>query len=183
MRTDRVVPQALRRDTNVQGYILFLAVFWFIGGHLLAAAGDAQHMRIPNRLILFLAAGFAVTAVLTQPGWTDLAASLATGAAILAGGAILFARGWMGGGDVKLLAVTGLWLGPAATPALLLLTALAGGLLTLIIIACHALGADRLAAGRIAALRPPLDRVPYGIAIAAAAIAVAFLQPEALLPG
>ncbi len=159
------------------------AILWFIGGQLFAAAGDALWMRIPNRLILILAAGFAVTAALSHPGWTDLAANLATGAAILAGGAVLFSRGWMGGGDVKLLAVTGLWLGPAATPALLLLTALAGGLLTLTIIACHALGVDRLAQGRIAALRPPMDRVPYGIAIAAAAIAVVFLRPEALLLG
>lgn len=167
----------------MQDGLPIIACVWFIGGQLFAAAGDALWMRIPNRLILFLAAGFALTVALTQPGWVDLAASLATGAAILAVGAFLFARGWMGGGDVKLLAVTGLWLGPAATPALLLLTALAGGVLTLTMIACHALGADRLAQGRIAALRPPMDRVPYGIAIAAAAIAVALLRPEALLPG
>ena len=89
----------------------------------------------------------------------------------------------MGGGDVKLLAATGLWLGPAATPALLLLTALAGGVVTLALITCRALGAGRLAGGRIAALRDPMDRVPYGIAIAAAATAIAILRPEALLMG
>ena len=99
--------------------ILILASAWFIAGQGWAAASDALRMRIPNALILYLLAGFAITAAQAQPGWVDLAAHVAVGLAILGGGLVLFARGWMGGGDVKLLAVTGLWLGPAATPALL----------------------------------------------------------------
>ena len=167
----------------MQDVFLTLDSVWFIAGHGLAAASDALRMRIPNALILYLLTGFALTAALSHPGWADLAAHAAVGLAILGGGLILFARGWMGGGDVKLLAVTGLWLGPAAMPALLLLTALAGGVLTLAMIVARALGAHRLAGGRIAALRDPMDRVPYGIAIAAAAIAVVILRPEALLMG
>lgn len=164
------------------GTVIFLSV-WFISGQLFAAISDALHMRIPNTLILYFLVGFAITVGLIQPGWAELATHAAVGAVIMAIGAILFARGWMGGGDVKLLAVTGLWLGPAATPALLLLTALAGGLLTLTMIACRALGAHRLAGGKIAALHDPMGRVPYGIAIAAAAIAVVILRPGALLMG
>lgn len=163
--------------------IFLFAALWFIGGHLFAAASDAMTMRIPNMLILYLLAGFALSTALSPPGWVDLAASVAVGAAILAVGLILFARGWMGGGDVKLLAVTGLWLGPAATPALLILTALAGGVLTLALLACHALGTHRLAGGKVAAFQDPMGRVPYGIAIAAAAIAVVLLRPDALLTG
>jgi len=167
----------------MQDGILTLASVWFIAGQGLAAASDALRMRIPNALILYLLAGFVITVAVSQPGWVDLVAHLAVGLALLGGGVVLFARGWMGGGDVKLLAVTGLWLGPAAMPALLLLTALAGGVLTLAMIVARALGAHRLAGGRIAALRDPMDRVPYGIAIAAAAIAVVILRPEALLMG
>lgn len=163
--------------------MLTLAPVWFIAGQGLAAASDMLRMRIPNGLILYLLLGVLITFVVSQPGWLHVAAHVAVGLAIIAGGLVLFARGWMGGGDVKLLAVTGLWLGPAATPALLLLTALAGGILTLLMIAARALGANRLAGGRIAALRDPMDRVPYGIAIAAAAIAVVILRPEALLMG
>ncbi|WP_104017264.1 A24 family peptidase [Roseovarius nitratireducens] len=162
--------------------MIFLSL-WFVAGQLCAAVSDAVTLRIPNALILYLLAGYAATAALTGPGWADLAASAAVGIAILAGGALLFARGWMGGGDVKLLAVTALWLEPAAMPAFLLLTAMAGGLLTLALVICRALGAHRLAGDRFAALRAPMDRVPYGIAIAAAAIAVAFLRPGALLTG
>lgn len=156
---------------------------WFIFGQLCAAASDAVTLRIPNALILYLLAGYAGAVVMLPPDWTDLAASVAVGIATLAGGTILFARGWMGGGDVKLLAVTALWFGPAATPAFLVLTAMAGGLLTLALIACHALGAHRVFGGRLAALRTPLDRVPYGIAIATAAVAVVAQRPGALLPG
>ncbi|WP_296762310.1 prepilin peptidase [Sediminimonas sp.] len=162
---------------------MIFASLWFIGGQFFAAASDAVRMRIPNALILYLLAGYAATSALSPPGWADLAASVAVAIAILAAGAILFARGWMGGGDVKLLAVTGLWFGPAATPALLLLTALAGGVLTLALVACRAVGAHRIAGGRIAALRDPVERVPYGIAIAAAAVAVVFLRPGTLLAG
>lgn len=160
-----------------------LVSLWFIVGQLYAAASDAVTLRIPNALIVYLLAGYAATVALTAPGWTHLAASAAVGLAVLAAGGLLFARGWMGGGDVKLLAVTALWLGPAATPALMLLTAIAGGVLTLMLVACRALGAHRLVGDRIAALHPPMDRVPYGIAISAAAIVVVFLRPGTLLPG
>jgi prepilin peptidase CpaA len=163
--------------------IFMVLLSWFIAGHGAAAASDAARLRIPNALIVYLLGGVMVAAVLSQPGWAGLAAHAAVGLAILVGGLILFARGWMGGGDVKLLAVTGLWLGPAATPALLILTALAGGVLTLAMIGLRFCGANRLVGGRIAALRDPMDRVPYGIAIAAAAIAVVILRPEALLMG
>lgn len=162
---------------------MIFVLLWFSAGQLWAAASDAVTLRIPNALILYLLTGYAATVALTGPGWTHLAASAAVGLAVLVAGGILFWRGWMGGGDVKLLAVTALWLGPAATPALVLLTAIAGGLLTLVLVTCRALGADRLAGDRIAALRPPMDHVPYGIAISAAAIAVVFLRPGALLPG
>lgn len=168
---------------NLHDWILALASVWFIGGQLLAAASDAATMRIPNALILWLLGGFALTAALSQPDWSELAASAAVGLVILAGGMILFARGWMGGGDVKLLAVSSLWFGPVATPAFLILTALLGGLLTLGVVACHATGVRHLAGRKIAALRGPVPRVPYGIAIAMAAIALVFLQPGAVVPG
>lgn len=163
-------------------FLVFASV-WFIGCQLLAATSDAMRMRIPNPMILFLLAGYAVTVMLVRPEWTSVASNVATGFAVLMGGMLLFARGWMGGGDVKLLAVSGLWLGPVATPALLLLTAIAGGVLTLVVLACRILGAHRLGGTRITGLHDPNGRVPYGIAIATAAIAVAFLRPDVLVSG
>lgn len=168
---------------TMQDVVLILLSVWFIGGQGVAAASDAMRLRIPNALILYLLGGAGIAGVLSQPTWAVLAAHVAVGLAILAVGMLLFARGWMGGGDVKLLAVTGLWLGPAAVPGLLILTALAGGVLTLAMIVARTLGLHRHTGGRIAALRDPMDRVPYGIAIAAAAIATVILRPDALLIG
>ena len=76
----------------------------------------------------------------------------------------------MGGGDVKLLTAATLWAGPGLTPALLIGTAILGGLLTLALLfplALRAVFAPAAAAGT--AKRVP---VPYGVAIAGAALVV-----------
>ena len=76
--------------------------------------------------------------------------------AVLAG---LFALGWMGGGDVKLLTALALWVPPEAFLKLLVVMALAGGVLTIVMGAWHVTRRrkDRLA-------------IPYGVAIAFAAL-------------
>src|SRR5258707_8642410 len=60
--------------------------------------------------------------------------SLGCGVAVFIVGAFLFARGYLGGGDVKLLSAAALWAGPGGTPGLLLLTGLLGGALTLFLL-------------------------------------------------
>src|SRR3546814_16950700 len=67
-------------------------------------------------------------------------------------------------------AAVSLWAGPAHLSLLLLVTALAGGILSLIIL-CRPL-LQRLAAGPDAAVETSRE-VPYGIAIAVGGIAVA----------
>ena len=69
---------------------------------------------------------------------------------VLALCAALFAARMLGGGDAKLLAALALWVPPAAFAELLLVMALAGGLLA---------GAMLVTRRRVS--------VPYGIAIAA----------------
>jgi prepilin peptidase CpaA len=82
----------------------------------------------------------------------------------------LFSRGLMGGGDVKLLTAATLWAGPGLTPSLLIVTAVLGGLLTLALLSPLALRAVFApAAVADAAKRMP---VPYGVAIAGAALIV-----------
>ncbi len=90
---------------------------------------------------------------------------------------MLFSRGLIGGGDVKLLAAAALWAGADALPPLLLLTALIGGLLALLFLTPlgRADRGARMPKRRRAEAKshgrtgPP---VPYGVAIAAAALAV-----------
>jgi prepilin peptidase CpaA len=97
------------------------------------------------------------------------AAAALCAAAVFGAGALLFSRGLMGGGDVKLLTAATLWAGPALTPELLIVTAVLGGLLALALFAPPALRAVFAPAPTAAAMRMP---VPYGVAIAGAALIV-----------
>jgi prepilin peptidase CpaA len=62
-------------------------------------------------------------------GWTELRGGLA--GMLFAGGIffLLFLLGGMGGGDVKLMAAVGAWVGFAQVGILLIISAIAGGLL------------------------------------------------------
>jgi prepilin peptidase CpaA len=62
-------------------------------------------------------------------GWTELRGGLF--GMMFAGGIffLLFLLGGMGGGDVKLMAAVGAWVGAAQVGVLLIMSALAGGLL------------------------------------------------------
>lgn len=79
-----------------------------------AALADWRRRRIPHSLVVALVFGWALVAA-TFPealGGSPLA-GLACCAGALGIGFALWAVGWLGGGDVKLAAVLGLWLGPA----------------------------------------------------------------------
>jgi prepilin peptidase CpaA len=141
-----------------------------------AAFEDLRRLVIPNLLPILLCAIWPVYIA----GAASLAGALAAigcALAVFVGGAMLFSRGWLGGGDVKLLAAAALWAGPAGTPDLLLLTGLLGGVLALLLL----LPAGRQFAAAVRTLpaqpaeraeRPLSAPVPYGVAIAGAALIV-----------
>lgn len=137
-----------------------------------AAFEDFRRLVIPNPVI----AGLCVLwpfHLATAPNVTPAlgAAAVGCGLAVFFAGALLFSRGLMGGGDAKLLAAATLWAGPGMTPALLIVTAVLGGVLTLVLLSAAALRAVFTPAATAAI---PLSRVPvpYGVAIAAAALIV-----------
>ncbi|HYC02565.1 MAG TPA: prepilin peptidase [Azospirillaceae bacterium] len=137
---------------------------------LWAAIGDIARYLIPNRIPAALVLAFLVQAAVAGTAGS-LAAHLLTGAAVLAVCILLFAMNVIGGGDAKLLAATALWAGPAATPLLILVMGVAGGLLALAMLLHHRLRAPEGA-------EPP-RRIPYGVAIAAGGVAALFLAPAA----
>lgn len=104
----------------------------FDAGALVLAAGatwtDVTSARIPNALTI-LGAVAGVAAHVLLPGgvgpWTSLA-GLGAGLLVFF---LLFALGGLGGGDVKLMAALGAWIGWPAVLSLALFTALAGGVL------------------------------------------------------
>jgi prepilin peptidase CpaA len=87
---------------------------------------------------------------------------------------VFFAQGWIGGGDAKLAAATALWLGFDQLLSYFLYASLFGGVLTYLILRFRFIPLPGFLAGREWAER--LHRmdagVPYGIALAAAALMV-----------
>jgi len=106
-----------------------------IGIASIAAAWDLATRRIPN-VLTFSAALVALAVHGYVAGWTGAGMSLA---GWLVGVALffpIFALGGMGAGDVKLLGALGAWLGPSAVGWVALFSAIAGGVMALVVAAC-----------------------------------------------
>lgn len=160
--------------------IAFFALAGFASALVLAAISDVRRYLIPNRYPIAIAVAYGVFA-LQQPVAQTLY-GLAAGMLVLISGALLFARGLMGGGDVKLLASVSLWAGPALAAPFLFMTALSGAVLGLLWLTPlrrlmpappegDAVPADA-ATGLRARLRQP---IPFGAAIAIGGLNVATL--------
>jgi prepilin peptidase CpaA len=139
-----------------------------------AAVSDLLTMTIPNGVSLLLVPGFLVCALLV--GWSpeQILMHASSGLAVLAAGFILFGLGWIGGGDAKLAAATALWLGFGSLLEYTLLAAVYGGGLTLAIVILRSfpLPAFALGWGWLGRLHDKKSGVPYGIALAAAALVI-----------
>lgn len=135
-----------------------------------AMASDLIRLEIPDGVHVAILALFGCASFQTGIGWADILWHLVTAATLFLGGAMLFALGIWGGGDVKLAAVVGLWLGMSNVLSWLLLVSLFGGVLALLILILRAVD-RRLAIPAVIRLEPVrTGGVPYGVALAAAAM-------------
>jgi prepilin peptidase CpaA len=146
---------------------------------LMAAFEDLRRLMIPNALTLSLCVLWPFYIVAT-PTLFSVLGSLACAIAVFLVGALCFSRGYLGGGDVKLLAAATLWAGPVATVPLLVLTGVLGGLLALLLLIPPGAHVFSVARAKLGPADVPTKAdtavpVPYGIAIAAAAMIVIFL--------
>jgi prepilin peptidase CpaA len=151
-----------------------------IGLLLAAALHDAATRTIPN----WMPAGLAVIGLASRARGGELMIGSAIAAAILAPLILLWLRGLIGGGDVKLIPAAALILPPHSVPNYILLVTIAGGILALLYLALSFLvrrprpGQRRSLLARLAKAeawrmhrRGPL---PYAVAIATGAIPVVF---------
>src|SRR5438270_13632113 len=129
---------------------------------VVAAVIDARTFTISNRLNATVAAGAPLywMSIALNP-WPGMAIQLAAGTIVFALLAGAFYAGMMGGGDVKLAAALALWFPPAGTLKFLVVMSIAGGVLTVGILAWHR-----------AKQREGRPQVPYGVAIAFGGLAI-----------
>jgi prepilin peptidase CpaA len=129
---------------------------------IVAAVIDVRTFTISNGLnaAVALLAPIYWLSVGLDP-WPGMAIQLGVAAAVFALFALTFVIGMMGGGDVKLAAALALWFAPADTVRFLVLMSLAGGVLTLAILAWHRVKK-----------RPGRPEIPYGVAIAFGGLAI-----------
>ena len=139
-----------------------------------AASTDLFTMKISNRVPLILAAGFCVLAALDGMPLIEVGNHLAAAMVVLLVCFVFFARGWIGGGDAKLAAATALWLGWAQLYEYLVVASIFGGVLTFLLLEFRRRLLPPLLASQawVARLHEPNGGVPYGIALAAAALVV-----------
>jgi prepilin peptidase CpaA len=135
----------------------------------IAALEDAFRLRISNITCAAVFVGALIAMVLhgLSPSlWQNALVCIA----ILAIGTPAFTAGWLGGGDIKLLAAIGLWLDLQAAAGLIAAVFIAGGVLGLIYIAARRVTRPHA--------RSPKDyaRVPYGLAIVFGAIFIFGIQ-------
>lgn len=147
---------------------------------LYASLHDAAFRTIPNWTCLAIAAAGVIASV--ERGL--LLPALGVSALLLLLLGLLWLRGYIGGGDVKLIPATALLLPPHAVPALALSIALAGGMLAAIYLAASRVvpaprpGPRRGLLARILKAEARRARrrqsMPYAVAITAGAVPVIF---------
>lgn len=143
--------------------------FVFVAALIVITFIDLDHQIIPDVISLpGIVVGLVAAIVLGEPPWTDSLIGL-----LLGGGALwavaegyyrLTGRDGMGGGDIKLLAMVGAFLGWRAVPVTLLVGSLAGSLIGIALITLH--GGDRRAA------------IPFGPFLAAGAVSALFFGQQ-----
>ena len=132
---------------------------------LLAALEDLWRLQINDWVCGAIAAGAFLAVAIDGPAG-QLWENLLLFAMVLGLGTLLFVRGWMGGGDVKLLAASALWFDLDQGWKMLVAVAIAGGLETLLIMALRMLPWPQSARNKIGFLQGD-EGIPYGVAIGA----------------
>ena len=151
------------RSTSV---VDLLAAWFFVSALVVVAGIDLEHQIIPDHITLPSAAVGVLTSFLgTRISWLESVLG------VVAGGGILFAvivlsGGGMGGGDMKLGAMMGAFLGYKLTLLALFLAVTVGGLVALALLSTG--------------LRRRKDAIPFGPFLAAGA-AVAMLWGDGVV--
>lgn len=111
----------------IAGIIIFLV----LGLSVVAAAKDVMGYTIPNWIPLALIGLYPIGIFALGMTLPDIVNGLLAGGLMLVIGFALFAPGWIGGGDAKLIAALALWVGWSDLIGFISFSALWGGALAL----------------------------------------------------
>jgi prepilin peptidase CpaA len=160
----------------MQNIIFSLAIVLFA----IVAYTDARTRRIPNELIVgFLALAAWRIGLNGEP--SAALYTLAASTALFLATFLLFCRGLLGGGDVKLIAVTGLLIGYHDLFEFLFVMSVCGALVAVAIVAVDRFGLRPMPCPETTPVAqdhetPARLTVPYGVAIAAAGVFTLLVQ-------
>jgi len=148
-----------------------LMFFMFSVPLVIAALKDASSMTIPNWISLVMIAGFIAMVPFTWQGLSNLGIHLLVGGTFLIIGFSMFAFGWLGGGDAKLMAATALWMTWPDAMYFVIYTAVFGGFLAFFLLVGRKFIPVRLMTSQwMHTMFRDETKMPYGLAIAAAGI-------------
>lgn len=153
--------------------LLFAAIFVFC--IFFAMISDFSKLRIPNTVSIILVLSFAAYAFLG--GIPSVWPHVLLAGAVFAVLFVTYAMGWLGAGDVKLLAALMLWAGPSQGGVLFVLFAIFGGLFAIMLLALRSVLPfyPALAEWPVTSKFSRWARnglIPYGIPIGIAALCV-----------
>jgi prepilin peptidase CpaA len=146
----------------------------YAGALFYGFASDVKSLKIPNAVsIAVLALFFLNYGLLGSP--QDISKHLLTGGCALILGFVIYALGFMGAGDIKLIAALMLWAGPRDAYAFLVVMALIGGLFAALLLVTRKViitwpSASRYIPSRRLKNWATRGIVPYGIAICTAGL-------------
>lgn len=137
---------------------------------------DYTRLIIPNEYSIALACAFLAYAGYSVSDFSTLGDHLLAGVIVFGVGVVLFALGLMGGGDVKIASAAALWLGTPLLLDFVLITSIVGAVITLFILFMERSPAlaPLTPGGWVESEERDKLRVPYGVAISAAALIVFF---------
>jgi prepilin peptidase CpaA len=153
--------------------IAMIVTLIFAAPLMTAAYTDYSSMKIPNKIVVALFFAFFLTLPLHWQGLPVLGEHLGMFAAFFAAGFAMFALGWMGGGDAKLMAAIALWFGWADALPFILYTTLFGAAIALFLMMSSKFAPVRLKTSAFGMKMYQGGKdMPYGIALAAGALFV-----------
>lgn len=147
-----------------------IALTAFAGLVIYAALSDISRLIIPNWISIALAAIFPAAALFAGATFVGAGLHILFGFGVLAVGFVLFQMNIIGGGDAKLLAAVAIWTGASAFLPFIFWTALAGGVMALLLLTARQLMPAGSYPAFVDHLLKKQNGIPYGVAIMVGAL-------------